>query len=338
MSTAKGIGAVARSFVAFCGALDVPLAFRAAVIQLWLVDYCRQGWCARSLDGRLSALRRFARTRRAPFPAFGSYDWDDIKDTVRACLKIEPTEVARATVIDLHWLLRVAAVVGVLRFQDLEFCSLRHLQLLCRAFVCHAAMMRGVEHRHGLLASDLRHVKGDSEFFLLEVATRYSSKKKKLCPGRTCVLPVERGALRSAGAVLKVYLRRMGLRGASCGGKLLFPHIAAPDAGGRVRWGVAPDDAEFVRAFRSRLVIAGMPDAKLRRVTNHSFRAGGATDWSVGGLSEMEIAAQGGWTSRALRVYIRPQEHHAHGRAVRIQAAMPAALAAGGALLPRPLP
>ena len=86
VSTAKGIGAVARSFVAFCGALDVPLAFRAAVIQLWLVDYCRQGWCARSLDGRLSALRRFARTRRAPFPAFGSDDWDDIKDTVRACL------------------------------------------------------------------------------------------------------------------------------------------------------------------------------------------------------------------------------------------------------------
>ena len=73
-------------------------------------------------------------------------------------------------------------------------------------------------------------------------------------------------------------------------------------------------------------------------LTNHSFRTGGATDWSVGGLSEMEIAAQGGWTSRALRVYIRPQEHHAHGRAVRIQAAMPAALAAGGALLPRPLP
>ena len=85
-----------------------------------------------------------------------------------------------------------------------------------------------------------------------------------------------------------------------------------------VRWGVAPDDAEFVRAFRSRLVIAGMPDGQLKKVTNHSFRAGGATDWSVGGLSEMEIAAQGGWASRALRVYIRPQEHHAHGRAVRI--------------------
>ena len=102
VSTAKGIGAVAKSFVAFCGALEVPLAFRAAVIQLGLVDYCRQGWCARSLDGRLSALRRFARTRRMPFPAFGSYDWDDTKDTVRACLKVEPTEVARATVIDLH--------------------------------------------------------------------------------------------------------------------------------------------------------------------------------------------------------------------------------------------
>ena len=329
LSTAKGIGAVARSFVDFCAAMRVPLAFRAGIIQMWLVDYCRQGWCARALDGRLSALRRFARSRRMSFPAFGSYDWDDIKDTVRACLKVEPTEEARATVVDLHWLRRVAAVVGVSCAADLETCHLRHLQLLCRAYVCHAAMLRGVEHRFGLRTSDVRQFKGDGgEFFRLAVATRYSEKKKKLCPGRQCVLPVEPGQLRSAGTVLKVYRRRMGLCRAGGSNALLFPLV---EEDGRVRWDEAPDDGVFIRGFIRCLRIAGMSDTELAKVSNHSFRAGGATDWSVGGLSEMEIAEQGGWTSRALRRYIRPQGHHAHGRAVRMRAAIPVALGAGGA-------
>ena len=333
MSTAKGIGAVARSFVAFCATLQEPLAFRAPIIQLWLVDYCRQGWCARSLDGRLSALRRFARSTRQPFPAFGSYDWDDIKDTVRACKKIEPTEVARATVLDLHWLRRAAAVVGVHSTADLETCSLRNLQLLCRAYVCHAAMLRGVEHRSGMQVGDLRQVKGHGgEYFLLAVATRYSAKKKKLCPGRTCVLPVERGRMWSAGVFLKVYLRRMGLRGRRDAHTILFPDI---DAHSSVDPSTASSDASFIKGFHHLLTVAGMSDAALRKVSNHSFRAGGATDWSVGGLSELEIAEQGGWTSRALRAYIRPQTHHAMGRAARIVSAIPVALGAGGDLQPR---
>ena len=65
-------------------------------------------------------------------------------------------------------------------------------------------------------------------------------------------------------------------------------------------------------------------------MTKKFLRAGGATYASVGGLSEAKIGEQGGWTSHALRGYIRPRAHHTRARAVRLLAAVRAALRTGG--------
>ena len=256
---------------------------------------------------------------------------------MRACKKIEPTKLKQATVIDVHWLLRVAATLGVASFDDLWRCSLRDLQLICRAHACHCCMMRGCEHRDGLLTSDVRCVRDDAggiEFFVLHIAERYSTKKKKLCPERDCVMLVE-DSLSSAGGVMQVYLTRMGVLSGAFKDRQLFPLIDR--ASGAIDGDATTTDAQFIRFFVAQCRTAGMDDAARKKVTNHSFRAGGATDASVGGASETEIAAQGGWTSRALRRYIRPQAHHARTRAVRMSAAFRSALRTGGGPQPTAL-
>ena len=314
-----GVCAVAKSYRAWLAAFGLPLTFRPEVIQDWLVDYLREGSCARSLDGRLTNLRRYARSVRMPFPAFGTYDWDDIKDTVRACKKIEPTEPKRATIVDLHWLLRVAATLGVARYADLRRIPLRKLQLLARAFMCWNNMMRGVEHRNGLRLADVQVVRtagGQVKTFLLAIAARWSNKKKKHCPARTCVMPVER-EMWSAGGVMVIYAERMGFFDDAPDHEL-FPLISGDY---HVDMGRTTTDETFVRGFIRQLKTAGMSAAALKKVSNHSFRAGGATDMSVGGLDEATIAVQGGWTSRALRVYIRPQAHHTMARSIAMLAA-----------------
>ena len=103
-----------KSYHAWLAAWELPLSFHPAVVQDWLVDYAREGNCARSLDGRLTALRRYARSVRRPFPVFGSYAWDDMKDTVKACKKVEPTKLKKATVVDVHWLRRIAGTLSKL--------------------------------------------------------------------------------------------------------------------------------------------------------------------------------------------------------------------------------
>ena len=61
-----------------------------------------------------------------------------------------------------------------------------------------------------------------------------------------------------------------------------------------------------------------MPPRDLRRVSNHSFRAGGATDWSIGGMGDEFIKQQGGWSGPTYRIYVRPMAHHAFRTAARM--------------------
>ena len=54
----------------------------------------------------------------------------------------------------------------------------------------------------------------------------------------------------------------------------------------------------------------GMADSDLQRVSNHSFRAGGATDYFVSGLSAERIKLQGGWSTYCFLIYVRPADEH----------------------------
>ena len=171
-------------------------------------------------------------------------------------------------------------------------------------------------------------------FAILNIAGRYSNKKSKLKPGRRCVLPfsLEMG-ISSPGHVLLAYLRR--LRTGRGDTALLFPYI---DRRGVVHEGVPFTDADFIKNFKVYLSLAGMDDKRLRRVSNHSFRSGGASDWSIGGMPADFIKRQGGWTSDCYKLYVRPTALHAFTAAVHMAAAAQKLFISVGLLRPpRPL-
>ena len=290
-----------RSYAVFCLACGLPVRFSFNVIADWLADYCREGYTARSLPNRLSKLRRHARSQRAFFPAADSDEGLDLKDLITALTKLDPTDPQRATVVSLDWLMRVAAALGISALADCWTCQPWQLQLLSRALVAHCCMMRGCEHRSGLRVGDIGQI--DVDVITLYVAARYSEKKLKLRPARVCVLPVSQ-ELHSAGGVLLIYLARLRV---GCGADaLLFPRIGLL---GDVDELTPQTDAQFLVLLKQQLTAAHMQPHQLLRVSNHSLRAGGATDWSVDMPADF-IGAQGGWASPTYLIYIRPADLH----------------------------
>ena len=65
----KAIDDVVKDYIAFCSALgfDVP-SFDVTTLCAFNVDYVSYGNTARSLDGRMTKLRKFAYRAKAPFP------------------------------------------------------------------------------------------------------------------------------------------------------------------------------------------------------------------------------------------------------------------------------
>ena len=70
-------------------------------------------------------------------------------------------------------------------------------------------------------------------------------------------------------------------------------------------------DKSFMKALKAALETTKLlsPD-ELRRVSNHSLRAGGATDFFVNGVTAELIRAQGGWRTFCFLIYVRPQREH----------------------------
>ena len=86
-------------------------------------------------------------------------------------------------------------------------------------------------------------------------------------------------------------------------------------------------DKDFIGLFKEQLSAAGMGDAELKQVSNHSFRAGGATDCFVAGLTAEMIKQIGGWRTYSFLVYIRPAGDHKYKVAARFMQALRAARA-----------
>ena len=111
-------------------------------------------------------------------------------------------------------------------------------------------------NRNSLRLSDVRVISttaGQVKTFLLD---RWSNKKQKHCPARTCVMPVER-AMWSAGGIMMISAEHMGFDGAPS--HEMFPLI---DKDGRVDIRRTTSDEYFVRGSIRQLKTAGMSAAE----------------------------------------------------------------------------
>ena len=294
--------------------------FEPALLMAYMHQWQATGNTPRSLDNNLSTLRRQARRLRLEFPDPKSADWLDIRDQLRGQKKLDPTETAHATVMTLHKIESVLDTMGINSIHDLYTCTPQTLQFVTRLLVCHATMARGCEHRDGFKVSDISagHMEGDNGVIFLHVAGRddYDADdplrrmKNKLRPARRCELAVF--PLRvSAGACLLIYMERMAhtFNGPD---DILFPAI---EHGNKVFKGRAMTDKQFYKLLRVYAQRAGMAAVQIANLTAHSLRAGGATDFLIGGMSVAWVKQQGGWESPAYLTYYRPQPEHAFATA-----------------------
>ena len=310
---------MSKSYDEFAHAMRVPMTYDGFTICWWHSFYCQTGHTARSLGGRRGNLKRTAQRRGMTFPVKGTPGHSMILDTERALKKIDPTEPDRATVVGMAWIDKVLANLGIRTVADYWTCSPSTCQLAVRALLAHSGMLRGCEHRKGLRVSDV--VTIEPTHVVVHIAKRYSSKKKKLCEGRHVVLAVE-DAIWSAGRALTIFLLRF--HGNDAGDAALFFQVAKNKYTNEEtpRFDKPASDAYFIKRLKAKLRAAGMSKADMQRVSNHSLRAGGATDFSVAGLSHEAIKAQGGWTSYCFLLYVRPAKEHRWRVAVDIMRAV----------------
>ena len=322
----QAISSVVKGYTKFFHALEPgahAVSFSATFIKAYMTHWVSVGNTARSIAGNLTKLRRAARRMRQPFPAIGTDEWSSIKDLERALLKIDPTLPKRATVFHLRWIVAVLERLGIRTVNDFSIKPLRDVQLAARLLLCHAAMMRGCEHRDGMAMSDIvaSCVQQGYGRVLVHIAPKRQSKraaarlqlkKLKLRPARTATLAVW-PSIKSAGAALLIYLQR--LTSVAPNSAILFPLI---DAHGTVHTGLCLSDKQFIKLVVEAATAAGMSKHDAARVTSHSLRAGGATDYAVANMSKDFIRVQGGWTTDCFMIYVRPQTFHSQATAVQV--------------------
>ena len=364
--------------------------FTETAILQWMVDYVRQGFTARSLPKRLSALSKYAEKIRAPFP---DHTKGRIKEMRRALEKIDPTDPDRATVFTWYWIMKIMDQRGIRCQDDLRTCPMWECAMFARMLLVHDGCVRGCEHRSGLKLGDIVGIY--PTHVMVKIAARTSEKKMKRHPARYIHLSVTEDRT-SAGSALLIYLeRRASLRrlamvkGAHC--FITVPPGARPGstiavqyrvkatrtlrfklppdavAGQQIRVDVpltqedvaghagdlgnvynvddlhrnaqtilfprilhsaenpvvsdqACSDKSFLACVKQWSQNAGMPRQDWLRLRGHSFRAGGATDWSVAGAGEEFIMTQGGWRSPCWLIYVRRARHHSTPLARRMHA------------------
>jgi hypothetical protein len=131
-------------------------------------------------------------------------------------------------------------------------------------------------------------------------------------PSRKVILAVYEHRT-SPGAAMRIYYERF-LSGAAPSAKLfarISPH-------GELHPTLHSTDRQFITAIRVVAARCGMVPEQVKHVTSHSFRAGGATDYSVAGMSPAFISAQGGWLSPCWMIYVRPERQHHWSTARRL--------------------
>ena len=247
-----------------------------------------------SLAQFMSAWRDNALFSGKYFPDKGSDGLLRISKFVKSLAAQYPHVPATHLALTLRRIRDVAFSLGILSPAHLETCPRRHLAILTRLLVGHAAMLRGVEHKFGARLSDL-HVFADH--FELEIGKRDTEAKYKQRPRRVGI-EISNSHL-SAGAVLHVYLRRVfTARMRSRANVPLFPTFSVHGSATFTGW--------KWKDFRVEMASIASAIGFLGVIGETSLRAGGATDAFAAGASDQYVRTQGGWRSDAYRRYDRP--------------------------------
>ena len=313
-SKVEGYRQACATFPNSDGSVGIPMfPVTARAIGRWAV----RAWLAkkphrvkmRNFDAYLNAVRQFAAAQGHDIderpPGMNYFEFKLAKQSIKTLRDVEDEGVERAfpMVLELQRML--------LPFVDLS--DDQQLQHWARSLLAHFCCCRGEDHSRG--------------------KPRWGDFKERYdeAPGRaTWIVRAGKCHPRSAaevaehipdydewpdalqcGFVMQLYRQRMRARFDISDDAPLFPRL--PDAGGaRIALGAtspAASDKGFMGFIHGLCRRVPLPDFVLQKITMHSWRSGGASDYFNYGADQPNIVQfimrQGRWRSACFQIYIR---------------------------------
>ena len=288
----KTVRAYSRCFDDYCtfqrAAGDEPLPFNYVKVSrfIFFIFITREKPSAASLKKYSAALSDAARELEIEFCSEPHRRrLTKLKTGLR---RLSVPLVRRSLAMVLQLILQLIAAGGM--------GSIFALQWFERSVLCNCSMLRQQDHvDDSLLICSVEILPSRSQ-------TLWVGEGKNKVRGMHPVVVWNDFTFHSPGFWVELYLRRMNAD-AQAGSSPLFPYIdPVTDV---VDWSrVATSQASVLKA-KARARMAQMADEAIDRITGHSWRAGGATDFLMAGMPETFIMKQGRWLSDAFRVYFR---------------------------------
>jgi hypothetical protein len=281
-----------RDFVACCHLASespFPYNYLAIARYLFLCFLASPTFCANTLGPRVSDLRWVAQVDMRSW--IRNVEQARLTRLIAGLKKLSPHFVTQAIAL-------IIAIIEALVNLSSPIQSLQDLQWYARALMAHAGMWRMDDHTCDKMAKD--HVNFASNGTIVWIA-----------PGKTNLLfeptvfredgETERLARLNAALVFKDYWRAASMK-ARPGSSKVWPNI---DRFGKTNWNKGYSDEAFIKDTKFRATKAGLKPEIIARITGHSFRAGGATDYLLAGVPAIWVKLQGRWKSDAYLIYLR---------------------------------
>ena len=307
--------------MALCKATRQKFRFRYTQLARWCVFYVRNGYSWRSLGSHMAAFHKMAEEEGLKWPKADSRTHRKLKRLITGIRKEVPgPEKKQAKPLVKRWIKKMLAALGIDTPEDWHTVRLADLVPAARMLVAQECLMRMCEHRDGMKVGD---VVGWEEMCMGKadgrraVVLRVPEVKDKLRTGQT------RGgemanhkSVTSAAWALRAMMARVHGPGAKAG-DLLFPAVAE----NKVYKHTVGSETKFRKNLRAWAREAGMTRTEANRITTHSMRAGGATDYLSSDVPTAWVQRQGGWLSDCFMIYYRPETAEMGAMARRLRAA-----------------
>ena len=202
--------------------------------------------------------------------------------------RLSVPEVRRSLAMVLQLIMQLIAAGGMASKHALQWCA--------RSMLCNCAMLRQQDHRDDSLLVCSVEVLPSRSY------TLWVGEGKNKVRGHHPAVIWNDFTFRSPGYWLELYMQRIGADMQSPDAPL-FPFI--DPVTDEIDWARTASSESFVREAKARARMAHMAEQAIERITGHSWRAGGTTDFLLAGLPETFIMRQGRWLSDAFRVYFR---------------------------------
>lgn len=280
---------VYRDYCELCTACREPCRFTYVTVSRYLflvfVVPTRQKPLpsSSSVSNVLTSLRQVSKASHGALPWLSLHEEDQVKALQKGLAALDTSGATQA------FGLVYSVILAML--PDIAAAQLLDIQWGVQALIMHFLMLRMDDIAAGKLRKCHFHCHDDGSFTVM------------VPPGKThkTFQPAHIPASSLLAQWLSLYFEMLDFA-SSPDAAFFLPEV---HQSGFIDWSRYSSKCDFIESVQARAAALGLPAASIARITGHSFRSGGCTDFILAGLSPAWIKQQGRWKSDAYLGYFR---------------------------------